>query len=583
MPQCNNPLFPQENLKDPEPSGDKLQIYPQGIYDDFPKDGVTVVFGPDLKQRISVAIGNNCHTDLTSCRERLMPILQNTDLHTHTKRFILITAFVIGDVVASVSYLLSVAAAAAAGAGTGAWLASEVPAVRLSYSDLAQIHDSGKANKIAIQQGTDATPTTIVVPAMSEAPTPTGPDFITMETITADSDIAKKGDIVYHIPTDAARRIQDFLAMFGVKSLVDSCEGHDLFNPQKSRVRRGKRANTIEECLRQLNNFNADWIEAVPQNALQLAPQNFPNQPGPGQAVDFPVQGTMVDGVQVVVTTYHVMMQHRRIVQAAPVPVQGLDLNVLAVAAVGLTILTHAIMFAGQVGLKVVLPQSAISRDIRDDDFSCPKDILCINDACGAQKSGSEIAQRNAYCTKVCYPDCPIYVSEANLSCSRKTRAASAKALRIPITSSSRETTWTNNTSGWRSSSKRATTQKSSSSPSAVAICSKPRPCRRCSKSTVFHYNSRHSQLTSIAKSKKCARTTRTSARTQTPAGQKEINPGQKQKGNLVFHGVSFSKRPIRTSKRLVRSIARRSSWLLQIAKTVSFHAFMCPCCEKLC
>jgi hypothetical protein len=274
MPQCNNPLFPQEDLKDPEPSGDKLQIYPQGIYDDFPKDGVTVVFGPDLKQRISVAIGNNCHTDLTSCRERLMPILHNTDLHTHTKRFILITAFVIGDVVASVSYLLSVAAAAAAGAGTGAWLASEVPAVRLSYSDLAQIHDLGKADKIAIQQGTDATPTIIVVPAMSEAPTPTGPDFIIMETLTADSDIAKKGDIVYHIPTDAARRIQDFLAMFGVKSLVDSCEGHDLFNPQKSRVRRGKRANTIEECLRQLNNFNAEWIEAVPQNVLQLAPEN---------------------------------------------------------------------------------------------------------------------------------------------------------------------------------------------------------------------------------------------------------------------------------------------------------------------
>jgi hypothetical protein len=190
--------------------------------------------------------------------------------------------------------------------------------------------------------------------------------------------------------------------MFGVKSLVDSCEGYDLFNPQKSRFRRGKRGNNIETCLRELSNFASEWVEAIPQNALQLAPQNLPNLPGPGQAISFPIQNTMIDGVQVVVTTYHIVFQHRGV--RAPVPTgQGpeFDLKVVALASVGLTILTHVIMHAGQMALQIVLPQNAITRDVREDDFNCPKDMLCVNDACGAQKSGVEIAQRNAFCKKV--------------------------------------------------------------------------------------------------------------------------------------------------------------------------------------
>jgi hypothetical protein len=442
-------------------------MYPQGIYDDFPKDGVTVVFGPDLKQRIRDAIGNDCHTDPTSCREKLMPILENTDVHTHAKRFILISAFLIADVVVSLSWLLATAAGAATGAGA-AWLASDVPALRLSYSDLAQIHDLGKADKIAVKQGIDATPTTIVVPAMSDAPAPTGADPITMETLTTDSEIAKKGDIVFHIPADTARRVEDFLAMFGVKSLVDSCEGYDFFNPQKSRVRRGKRADTIENCLRQVQNFNAEWIEAVPQDALQLAQQNFPNQPGAGQVVNFPVPNTMADGVQIVVTTYQVVLQHWRARQTAPVPAPEFDVRLLAQSTIGLTILLRVIMGAGQLALNVVLPQSAVSTNLKEDEFSCAKDVLCKDDACGAQENGVDMPRRNAFCKKVRCSSFP-FIPQSDSSCSRRQRAANAKVSVILPTLGFRETTWTSNTNGWRSSSKRPTNENKSLSPSAAA------------------------------------------------------------------------------------------------------------------
>jgi hypothetical protein len=371
-------------------------MYPQGIYDDFPKDGVTVVFGPDLKQRIKDAIGDDCQNNPGSCRDRLMPVLQNTDVHTHAKRFILISAFLITDVVAALSYLLVAGSAAAAGAGA-AWLASDVPAVKLDYSDLAQIHDLGKVDKIVVEQGENATPTTIAVPAVTETPTPTGSAFITMETLTADSEKAKKGDIIFHIPVDTAHRIQDFLAMLGVQSLVETCKGFDLFNPQNSRVRRDKRADSIETCLRAVANFAPEWIEGAPEDVLQLAPQNIPNLPGTGQGVAFPVQNVMVDGGRVVVMVYHVVLQHER----PAIPAPGLNYLTLARSATGLTILLHVVMHAGQMALDIVLPQSSVATDVKEDEFSCPADMLCVDDACGAQKNDVEIPQRNAFCTKV--------------------------------------------------------------------------------------------------------------------------------------------------------------------------------------
>jgi hypothetical protein len=370
-------------------------MYPQGFYDDFPKDGVTVVFGPDLKQRIKDAIGNDCQSNPTSCRERLIPIIQNTDVNTHTKRFVMVTAFVVGEVVMALSYLL------AAGAGA-AWLVTDVPAVRLSYSDLAQLHDIGHTDSVVIDQGEGTTPTTGTVPTMSEAPTSTGKDLITMETLTADSSEAKKGDIVYHIPADTASRLQDFLAMLGVQSLMESCKGHDLFKlGQSSRVRRAKRANTIEACLRDLGNLAADYIEGAPQNALQLAQQNFPNLPGAGQVVNFPAQNAMVDGVQVVVRTYHIVLRHREVAPAPGGALQPFNVPIYVTVSIGLTILVWAVMHAGEVAQYVVLPQGAVVADLKEDDLSCPKDIRCFDDACGAQGDNENIAQRNAFCKKV--------------------------------------------------------------------------------------------------------------------------------------------------------------------------------------
>ena len=78
------------------------------------------------------------------------------------------------------------------------------------YNDLNQIHQLKYSYTIAFQYDAMGTPNTITVPALSKTPTPTDEDMIALETLTADAGERKAGDIVYHIPEDSARRIQDF-------------------------------------------------------------------------------------------------------------------------------------------------------------------------------------------------------------------------------------------------------------------------------------------------------------------------------------------------------------------------------------
>ena len=336
-------------------------------------------------------MGPNCKEEPDECRERLVPVLHNTDIGTHSKRFVLFGTVQLGIMAATLTAELLVIAAVAA------LIAYEaIPAVKYEYSDMDQIHDTGSAQTIAVQQGPDADAKTITIPAVPIAPTPTDAGEITLETLAADADGHKKGDIVYHIPLDSARRIQDFLAMLGIQDLVDACQGYDLFNPQLSRVSRGKRADTIEQCLEQVARFVPGFMEGIPENAVQLAQRNFPAQPGPGQAIGFPVQNIMVQDVYVVVIPYHALRAHMM-----PAPVPRFYVPAFVSSAVGWAIVSFVVMHAGQMALDIWLPQNAVSTDITEDAFACPEDILCIEDACGAQEDDVEIEQRNAFCKKV--------------------------------------------------------------------------------------------------------------------------------------------------------------------------------------
>jgi hypothetical protein len=178
-------------------------MFPRGIYDDFPQDGVTIAFGPDLKKRIKDAMGDDCKAKLDDCRKRLTPIIHNTDIGTHYKRLILVTSFLVGTIISVTVQLLITADAVGI-----AWeVAQSIPSIKYEYSDLTQISEMNDSETLAFKVGPAGDPITISVPAMSDTPTPIGKDRITIETLSSDSGDRKKGDIVYHIPEDSARRI----------------------------------------------------------------------------------------------------------------------------------------------------------------------------------------------------------------------------------------------------------------------------------------------------------------------------------------------------------------------------------------
>ncbi|KAF1954802.1 hypothetical protein CC80DRAFT_475507 [Byssothecium circinans] len=391
----------------------KLQMYPRGIYDDFPKDGVTLVFGPDLKKRIIDTMGSDCQANQEACRNRLIPILDNTDIHTHAKRVILISAFLAFELIWATAYIITAAAAVGA-----AWLASESPAVKYEYSDLDQLHQLGGTDKVGVvmENDPDAPPATIVIPGTPvKPPTSTGPNFITLETLKADTGNHKAGDIVYHIPVDSARKIQDLLGMLGIDRLVESCKGYDLLSPQRNQK---KRANTLEQCWKDLSDMTSNFLETAPEGALQLAPQNFPAQPAPGGAIGYPVQNVVIEQVHLIIVPYHILRAHMRArgAPAAPpptVPLPQFHVPTLVRSALGMTILSHAAMFAGQVALDIFVSKDAVSTELKEDEFTCPNEILCIDGDCGAQQQDETfVADRNAFCKKTKNKGCrctPIY------------------------------------------------------------------------------------------------------------------------------------------------------------------------------
>jgi hypothetical protein len=348
--------------------------------------------------KIKDALGSDCAEKPDECRDRLLPILRNTDVGTHAKRFVIIAiglALLVELVVAEL-FILSVETA---------YLAmEEKPTVlyHLPYNDLNQIHQIDYSDEIAFQYGVTGSPKTITVPGPTEA-TPTGKEVITLETITADAGERKKGDIVYHIPKDSASRIQDFLAMIGVGQVVDACQGHDLFNLQASRLRRhSKRADTLEHCIGQIAAMTPDFLDSVPAQALQLAAEVFPAPVGPGQTIGYPVPSMRNSAGEFVITgIYHVYYMHRRAATPAPAPgAPQFDMPTLVKSALGLTILTHVVMHAGQVGMEIWMPQSAVKTDINEDELTCPDEILCFDDACGAQ-AFTAIPAQYAWCKTV--------------------------------------------------------------------------------------------------------------------------------------------------------------------------------------
>jgi len=148
----------------PEPAGTSLKIYPTGVYDTFPKEGITVAFGPELRTQIKDTAAKHCQGSELSqqCQDALIPLLQNTDVAAHSKRFVIQAAVAVASVVAALSVVLN-----------SYFLASGSPPteVKLDHGDLSQINSMHGAHTFAaLGAGATSSPHTLT---MKPAPTKT--------------------------------------------------------------------------------------------------------------------------------------------------------------------------------------------------------------------------------------------------------------------------------------------------------------------------------------------------------------------------------------------------------------------------
>ncbi|KAJ4377484.1 hypothetical protein N0V83_000309 [Neocucurbitaria cava] len=371
--------FPKR-VANPEPSGTSVQIYPTGIYDEFPKEGITMAFGPELRKQIKDTMLQNCKDkSREQCRNALNPVLQRTDVTTHTKRFIAISAILLGEL------LIAIAAETLIIFGEGIYLhnTADVPKeIKFDHGDLDQIQSMAGAHTFAAVTGTSGTPSTITYQPPA---TTTAADFITIETLTADKDGRKAGDVVYRIPENAAARIQDFLGMTGIKDTQEKCKGQSL-----------KRADNVQECLRRVQRHGMDLADVGPSNLLQLSQRNIPARPGPVQPIGFPIPNLAANGVLLLIPVYHVVYEHA---PRAPNADQGWDPSILAKSAIGLTVAAHAAMFAGQSMLEIWVDKDKLVTNLKEDDLACPKDVICVSDDCKGQEEGKNVGAMTPICT----------------------------------------------------------------------------------------------------------------------------------------------------------------------------------------
>lgn len=386
-------------------------MYPRGIYDDFPKEGVTMAFGPDLKKRIIDAMGNDCAANREACRDRLMPIIHSTDIQKHSKRFVLVlSAFLVATIVQITVEVLIAAAAAG--------IAYEVAhSVKYEHSDLHQMEAMGQSDTYAIQPGSSAKPTTITPPKMAPLPQPTGQGDITFEALTADIGDWKAGDVVYHIPVDNARIIQDYMKVIGLQQVMDTCKGYKILEPNinpltgstASRVRRQHSSIStggIQNCLNMIRDFVPRLIEGVPLSAIKVAQPNVPLLPGPGQPINYPFPKVSLPGsteslASAIYRNTISHMQPRPDWKPEILSRTEIDAQVLSEVALGEILMDEAIAHDGRIALDVRVKLATMTRTLTEEEFKCPKDILCLKLDCLGQIEGYPVEKRNAFCKAV--------------------------------------------------------------------------------------------------------------------------------------------------------------------------------------
>ncbi|KAF2855529.1 hypothetical protein T440DRAFT_513642 [Plenodomus tracheiphilus IPT5] len=224
-------------VKEAEPTGTTLQVYPTGIYDEIPAEGITLIMGPDLRKSLRETMETHCK---------------------HTKRVLAMFGIALGTL------LFANVSAEVLRLSAEAKHIYDIPkAIKLGHGDLIQFHSLGPASTIAFEVNPTMAPVTATY-----------------------SYSCWLRDIVYHVPEPAAIRLHDYLAQMGAQKVFQ-----DFLSGKK-------RADT--SCLEPATLQFARLVPDGPEGLIQLANIPEPPPPGVGQALGFPLPAYPVNGHYIV-------------------------------------------------------------------------------------------------------------------------------------------------------------------------------------------------------------------------------------------------------------------------------------------
>jgi hypothetical protein len=192
---------------------------------------------------------------------------------------------------------------------------------------------------------------------------------------------------VYYIPEDADARILDLWGMTGLSETQRVCQGQSL-----------KRANTVEDCIQHIVRQGIDLADMGLENLLQLAQVNMPAQPGPGQAIGFPVQAlAAANGIPQFAQAYRVLFRAQQPPNVDP----AFDPIILFKTALSISIAAQMVFAVGQTVYEVWVSKEDLLTNIKEEDLLCPKDIVCIAGLYQGQTKGKDVSSMTPICKNV--------------------------------------------------------------------------------------------------------------------------------------------------------------------------------------
>ncbi|KAL1592775.1 hypothetical protein SLS60_011191 [Paraconiothyrium brasiliense] len=372
------------------PNAREVNIGPDGFHDTIPQEGLTFGLGPEITAEMKKIVEENCkdNKNLQVCIEKVHDTLTNTQLNTHSKRFLLLTA---GAVAVAVPWIIAAIIVVSKIALTWALADGETGKLHLPHEDngpLAQIETLGDdVDYVAFStgEGDNANVVANVTITPTPAPMPNPDQSVSLEEVTADGDGHKKGSILMHIPEDLDRNLRDRLRVLGVQQIRDLCakdrEAHAI--TRRSKIDPRAPPPVSEECRTGVRNLARSSMFAMDDEmAMQMVPAN-PNNPAnlethPDGAA---VPNLDIDGLNAAIEMARQYQQRRG---ANNLPGANSFYRGLIVASLVLRYVQEVALVMKEVDELLTLVEWGVEqiKKVTSKDALCPSDLVCFDTGC---------------------------------------------------------------------------------------------------------------------------------------------------------------------------------------------------------